>query len=88
MVIIRKGVSTKVSDRPGCKCSECQAFCRAMPGMLVYNDLERIRLHLGITREDLNRNLRASPGALVAKATGEIDEREMMLRDLIRGTIR
>lgn len=55
--------------RTSCSCEDCTTNCRHMPGYLIPSDLEKLQIELKM--EDLTKwaekNLRASPGALVAK---------------------
>lgn len=58
--------------RSVCACPACVRFCRHMPGYLIPADLDRIRLHVGSSAEWLTwaaAHLRASPGALVMRAS-------------------
>lgn len=71
-------------ERTFCKCNQCKAACKTMPGSLAPGDLERISTYLGdeppispdpqdgaMFKPAFMRNFRASEGALV-KRNGEL----------------
>lgn len=60
--------------RTECACHECQQHCRAIPGYLVPDDIERISHHLNYTNigEFAYDYLLASPGATVMGTGGRI----------------
>lgn len=58
--------------RTNCSCKECQLNCQHMPGFLIPSDLDRIIPANADPYNWAEKNLLASPGALVLqKSTGE-----------------
>jgi hypothetical protein len=51
--------------RTVCACADCSRFCKQVPGMLAPGDQYRLAAYLQRTPEDLDRQLLASPGAIV-----------------------
>ena len=72
-------------ERTTCACTVCVDCCHTQPGSCIPGDVERIAAHLGKPLRETLLKFWASPGALLANASGQTMRVGTITPRIVRG---